>query len=82
MLALSEGSKRSSQRRLPAFTFPNHHTTTHYSHNNNNNNHIFMSPMGPYAGIGFGQLKSYNNNNNNTNSNMSSHHMHNHTIQM
>nr|CAH8860075.1 unnamed protein product [Trichobilharzia regenti] len=82
LLALSEGSKRSSQRRLPAFTFPNHHTTTHYSHNNNNNNHIFMSPMGPYAGIGFGQLKSYNNNNNNTNSNMSSHHMHNHTIQM
>ncbi|KAH8858329.1 Rap guanine nucleotide exchange factor 6 [Schistosoma japonicum] len=66
LLALSESSKRSSQRRLPAFTFPNHH---YHNNNNPNTNSIFITPpVGPSAGIGFGQLKSQHNNNSNVSS--------------
>ncbi|CAH8574133.1 unnamed protein product [Heterobilharzia americana] len=76
LLALSENSRRSSQRRLPAFTFPNHHHN-HNSNNTNANQPIFITPpLGSYAGIGFGQLKSHNNHN------ASSHHMHNNLIQV
>ncbi|CAH8531984.1 unnamed protein product [Schistosoma turkestanicum] len=71
LLALSVGSKRASQRRLPAFTFPNyfHCSNSNSNSNNGGNQSMFMttsssSPVGPYAGIGFGQLKSQHNNHN------------------
>uniref|UniRef100_A0A5K4FE73 Rap guanine nucleotide exchange factor 2 n=1 Tax=Schistosoma mansoni TaxID=6183 RepID=A0A5K4FE73_SCHMA len=79
LLALSVGSKRSSQRRLPVFTFPNH-----FDYNNTHNvaQSLFItSPVRPYAGIGFGHLKSQHYNNSNVSSSIgSSYQVNNNTI--
>ncbi|VDP77201.1 unnamed protein product [Schistosoma mattheei] len=70
LLALSVGSKRSSQRRLPVFTFPNHF---HYNNTHNVAQSLFItSPVRPYAGIGFGHLKSQHYNNSNISSSIGS----------
>ncbi|CAH8576550.1 unnamed protein product [Schistosoma intercalatum] len=79
LLALSVGGKRSSQRRLPVFTFPNHF---HYNNTHNVAQSLFItSPVRPYAGIGFGHLKSQHYNNSNVSSSIgSSYQVNNNTI--
>ncbi|CAI2731318.1 unnamed protein product [Schistosoma spindalis] len=70
LLALSVGSKRLSQRRLPVFTFPNYF---HYNNTHNVAQSLFItSPVRPYAGIGFGHLKSQHYDNSNVSSSIGS----------